>query len=475
MAVFVGLTVVACTVLGNALRQSSAESRLLMDRALAQLSSANAVAGQASGLQTLVHEALRSDPDALEATLKTLTDGTAKLEAFVASCGAGCAEIGAALREVKQAQQAVVEKILAGDLGLANELVMSTLHPRGAALQAAIAASYLRTEEGVTRSLAEQQRQDEVALLWQLGAVAVVLLVLSVLGWQLRGRITGQLGQIAGRLAEASEQVTASSVVVRGSSASLADGARRQSASLEETSASLEELSATTTRNAEDAVRAKAAAASARAAAETGGADIGELTEAMAAIKESSDGVARIVRTIDEIAFQTNILALNAAVEAARAGEAGMGFAVVATEVRSLAQRSAQAAQETTARLEDSVSKSQRGLAVTRRVSSTLGQIVEGARQVDALVAQITTASEEQRLGIGQASAAVSQVEAVTREAAASAEQSAEAAVALGEEGEALGESVADLLVLVRGSAQRAGQARRAPHGSSSIEPVPSA
>jgi methyl-accepting chemotaxis protein len=135
-------------------------------------------------------------------------------------------------------------------------------------------------------------------------------------------------------------------------------------------------------------------------------AEMNAMSRSMDAIKGSSDNIAKIIKTIDEIAFQTNILALNAAVEAARAGEAGMGFAVVADEVRNLAQRSATAARETADKIEDSIRKSQEGVTISGRVSASLQEILTKARQVDDLVAEIASASKEQSPGVEQISTA---------------------------------------------------------------------
>ncbi len=212
------------------------------------------------------------------------------------------------------------------------------------------------------------------------------------------------LSRVGSQLSQGSGQLTAAASEISCSSQSLAEGASEQAATLEETSASLEEISSMTRRNAENAGRAKDLANQTRVAAETGAADMGAMSSAMDAIKASSDNIAKIIKTIDEIAFQTNILALNAAVEAARAREAGAGFAVVADEVRSLAQRSAQAARETADKIEDSINKSANGVQISAKVAASLREIVGKARQVDSIIAEIAQASSEQNGGIGQSS-----------------------------------------------------------------------
>ena len=256
----------------------------------------------------------------------------------------------------------------------------------------------------------------------------IVALVLGIgAAWVITSSIVKVLTGTAESLSEGSDQVASASGQISSSSQSLAEGASEQAASLEETSASLEEIASMTKRNAENALSAKDLSSETRQAAETGSANMQEMNHAMADIQSASSNIAKIIKTIDEIAFQTNILALNAAVEAARAGEAGAGFAVVADEVRNLAQRSAQAAKETAEKIEDSIAKSANGVAISGKVTESLTQIVTKARQVDELVAEIATASREQSQGIDQVNTAVTQMDKVTQTNAASAEESASA------------------------------------------------
>ncbi len=277
------------------------------------------------------------------------------------------------------------------------------------------------------------------------------LILGGAVGWRVARSISDPVKRVADTLAAGADQTASAASQVSAASQSLAEGASEQAASLEETSSSLEEMSSMTKRNAETANRVKELGSQARQAGDAGVRDMAEMAAAMAAIKASSDDIAKIIKVIDEIAFQTNILALNAAVEAARAGEAGMGFAVVADEVRNLAQRAAQAAKETAGKIEDAVQKSARGAEISAKVARSLEEIVTKARQVDEMAAEVATASQEQSQGIEQVNTAVSQMDKVTQTNAASAEESASAAEELNVQAESLKEAVASLLLLVDG------------------------
>ncbi|MEO7796818.1 MAG: methyl-accepting chemotaxis protein, partial [Opitutaceae bacterium] len=182
-----------------------------------------------------------------------------------------------------------------------------------------------------------------------------------------------------------------------------------------------------------------------------GAAQMLELTNAMTALRTSSDDVTRIIKTIDEIAFQTNILALNAAVEAARAGEAGAGFAVVAEEVRTLAQRSAQAARETTEKITSANVRTNAGADVSRKVAQSLNTILSGAREVEGLVDAIAMASREQNAGVRQIAEAIRQIDTVTQTNATAAEESANSARTLERRANAVHHAVHDLRKIVFG------------------------
>ena len=284
-----------------------------------------------------------------------------------------------------------------------------------------------------------------------IAGLCIALITGILLAYFLTRSITKPIKTVADALASGAEQTTSAAGQVSSASQSLAEGASEQAASLEETSSSLEEMSSMTKRNAESANKVKDLGSQARQAGDAAMSEMHSMSSAMNDIKASSDDIAKIIKTIDEIAFQTNILALNAAVEAARAGEAGAGFAVVADEVRNLAQRCAQAAKETATKIEDSVKKSTNGVQISALVAKSLEEIVNKARQVDELAGEVATASAEQSQGIEQVNTAVTQMDKVTQSNAANAEESASAAEELNAQAEAMKEAVNDLLTLIDG------------------------
>ena len=287
-------------------------------------------------------------------------------------------------------------------------------------------------------------------------------------------RINKRLLLTTDELESGSQQLAAASGQVSSASQRLADGASEQAASLEETSSSLEEISTVTRLNADSAQQAKESSHLAREAAESGLSEMENMITAMTEIQRSGDKIAKIIRTIDEIAFQTNILALNAAVEAARAGEAGLGFAVVADEVRNLARRSAEAAKETTEIIEESIVKSRAGSEISKQVAEGLSSIVSKARQVDDLIGQISLASQEQSQGVGLINTSISQLDNVTQGNAAAAEESASAAEQLRSQASLLHDMVAQLRSMVTGSSTKAVQATALSHEAFFFDASPS-
>ncbi|OGI02646.1 MAG: hypothetical protein A2Y25_03140 [Candidatus Melainabacteria bacterium GWF2_37_15] len=261
-----------------------------------------------------------------------------------------------------------------------------------------------------------------------------------------------KLNKIITDMSESSNLLTSASNQLSTSSMELAEGSTQQAASIEETSATLEQSESMVKQNTENTKQAAILAKQAKDSANKGNIDMQNMMQSMEELKKSSDQIAKIIKVIDEIAFQTNILALNAAVEAARAGEAGQGFAVVAEEVRNLAQRSAQAAKDTAEIIESNIHLSEQGVSVSKNVNESLTEINNQAQKVSDLLDEISAASQEQAQGIAQINKAISQMEQVVQSNASTAEESASASEELTAQAGTMKEIVNSLIVLVNGA-----------------------
>jgi methyl-accepting chemotaxis protein len=312
-----------------------------------------------------------------------------------------------------------------------------------------------RLVELTTKQAAVDQASTD-ALITLNARLAILIPLLAALGLAAYGirvtrDITTRLHKVATALAIGSERVAAAADQIAASSQELAQSTTEQAASLEETSATLTEMSSMTRQNVNHAGSANALATQTRATAEQGVQHMARMAQAMEQVKQSSTEIGKIIKTIDEIAFQTNLLALNAAVEAARAGEAGAGFAIVAEEVRSLAQRSAAAARETAKKIEASVQRTVLGAGISADMASSLTEMATKARQLDELVANITAASNDQAQGISQIATAVGQMDRTTQNGASQSEENAAAAQELCRQSVALRSAVMDLHTLIQG------------------------
>jgi methyl-accepting chemotaxis protein len=260
-------------------------------------------------------------------------------------------------------------------------------------------------------------------------AVAMTGAAMTIgIGFFIMRSVTRGVGHLLQEIASGADQVSSAANQISIASHSLAEGTSQQAASLEETSASTEEINSMARRNSENSHAAAELVKLCHQRFADTNRSLEEMVLAMGEINSSSDKISKIIKVIDEIAFQTNILALNAAVEAARAGEAGMGFAVVADEVRNLAQRCAQAARDTAVLIEESISKSHDGKLKVDHVAKAIHAITEQSTQIKTLFDEVHLGSQEQSRGIEQIGKAIVQMEQVTQKAAASAEESASAA-----------------------------------------------
>ncbi|MHB8773109.1 MAG: methyl-accepting chemotaxis protein [Syntrophales bacterium] len=291
-------------------------------------------------------------------------------------------------------------------------------------------------------------------------ASVLIAMVLTVLGLTFVIRnITVVLKRVIAGMSEGTDAVASLSSEVASASQTLAEGASEQASSIEETSASIEEMASMTRQNAGNAGQANSMMVETRAVMDKANASMADLTAAMGDISAASEQTAKIIKTIDEIAFQTNLLALNAAVEAARAGEAGAGFAVVADEVRNLAIRAAEAAKNTAVLIDGTVKKIQNGSGIVSNTSQAFSTVGEGAKKVGELVEEISAASNEQAQGVEQINRAIAEMEKVVQRNAAGAEESASAAGEMNAQAKQMKEYVADLVKIVGGVGRDTGAA----------------
>ena len=305
------------------------------------------------------------------------------------------------------------------------------------------------SSESYTEASLQSETRAKYLKALSFSSLVVGVILALVLGLLVSSSINRALTEIIEVLSGGADQVAAASRQISAAAQSLADGATEQAAGLQETSSSLEEMASMTKQNADNAQKANVLAATASKVASDGTTAMTRMDKVIQEIHKSSNETAKVIKVIDEIAFQTNMLALNAAVEAARAGEAGKGFAVVAEEVRNLAMRSAEAAKNTANMIEESVKNAVNGVDNANEVSKILEEIVQSVAKTTNLVNEIAAASQEQAQGIGQINMTVAQIDKVTQQNAANAEESASASEELNAQAESMKEIVHSLMVLV--------------------------
>ncbi len=289
----------------------------------------------------------------------------------------------------------------------------------------------------MTENLREKARMSEAIAKGDLSGDVRLSSDKDILGKSL-DKMASNLRNILRKINEAAKNVAAGAEQIAGSSQSLSEGANEQAASLEEITSSIVQISSQISCNAENSAQARNLAMQSREAVEQGKKEMENMVSAMNDISKSSRAVAKIIKVIDEIAFQTNLLSLNAAVEAARAGRHGKGFAVVAGEVRNLAARSSRAAKETEELIEGSLHTVEKGNEIAALTAQALDRILDSAVKTSELIGEIAAASEEQARGIGQVSRGVDQVDQVTQQFAANAQQTASSASELSVQAEGL-------------------------------------
>ncbi len=321
---------------------------------------------------------------------------------------------------------------------------MSEVQTKTAAINASILSLNNRLRDSLQKMFKNKDTTSRLLVVVLIFAFCLIA-ALAVLSFFLIRSITGSLQRVIDELARSSQDVAAASTDISGRAESLAEGANEQAASLEETAATIAEITAQAKNNADAASKANEKSNTGKELSIEGMEEMQEMRRAMEEIKKASKETAEVVETINGIAFQTNLLALNAAVEAARAGEAGMGFAVVAEEVRNLAQRSAQSAQTTTVQIGQSIEIAQNGAKITDNVASFLEKVKENAIFAAQLVEEISLATREQNSGLEQLTTVMNSLETVTISNASNADVTASASAQLLSLSENMGTIVEDL------------------------------
>jgi methyl-accepting chemotaxis protein len=347
-----------------------------------------------------------------------------------------------------QANQEMYEFTARGDFASAAEIYDHKLYPLAHAMSES--GNRLATAE---RQVIAARATSDISVVGPAKILSVTMILLliaigAVVVMIVRG-ITSTLTSSISELREGADQVANAATQVSSSSQSLAQGASEQAASIEETSASSEEINSMARKNTDNSRTTAQLLAQSHEKVTQANRYLEEMVHSMDEINTSSGKISKIIKVIDEIAFQTNILALNAAVEAARAGEAGMGFAVVADEVRSLAQRSAQAAKDTASLIEESIAKSSEGKGKVDQVAEAIKAVTEDTAKIKVMIDEVSLGSEEQSRGIDQIGRAISQMEQVTQTTAANAEESAAAAEELNAQSQTMQDVVSRLHAMV--------------------------
>jgi methyl-accepting chemotaxis protein len=366
----------------------------------------------------------------------------------------GLSALRGQLDSLTLAHQEMIEALNRQQFDVVQKVSDERVMPRALEISAG-AEGFLEQE---SRNMVESTRSAETAAVvsrWIGILVTVLGLATGVVVLGMVRSINVVLRKLSAAMAERAEQVASAASQVSSSSQALAQTASEQAASLEETAASSQELASQTKKNRENSQRAAEHVEETDAQVAGANRTLEQMVGSMQEIIGSSGKISKIIKVIDEIAFQTNILALNAAVEAARAGSAGMGFAVVADEVRNLAQRCAEAAGDTAALIEESIATSNGGKEKLAQVVEVIQSITASSAKVKGLVGEVDQGSREQSRSIEQISAAIRQMEQVTQSTAASAEECASASMDMNGQAEAMKEIVERLEALVGGAGEQ--------------------
>jgi len=437
-------------IFGYVARRQTSQARRLSAEGNARTERLFALVESVSRVQSIANQVLRTrDPDALESLISKAHAAQKDAAEQIRGLSTQGAELYSALQTLNQANEKSVQFFLHGDNALAQQTLFDESNPA----HDRVLASLKRFQEAANRAedeagAAAEAYQSHVlnALIAAGLAMAAVIVVFAV---AITRRIGRALRNMVDELRAAASQTAAAAEQLFQASQEQSQGASQQVVALEETSTAANSINSMAVRNGEHARSVAETMAHAKPKFTEANAALDQMVASIAEIHSASQGVSKIMKVVDEIAFQTNILALNAAVEAARAGEAGAGFSVVADEVRSLAQRCAQAAGDTAALIEQSIERSTAGKEKVEQVARAMKAITEDTGQMAVLVDEVNLGSQEQARGISQIVTTIAEIESVTNRASANSEASASAATQLNQQSQALAALVERLTTMV--------------------------